>query len=106
MIEGLWKASACRADERLIKLWAERSGEVADWLCQMADEQDIDVMLGRFSHMFCRPGCSPFALNRTPVGCTQDDNELCLLNMMAENGPSSGDRDPYQHAGCAPAAAG
>jgi fumarate reductase flavoprotein subunit len=68
MIEGLWKGSACRADERLIKLWADRSGEVADWLCQMADEQGIDVMLGRFSHMFCKPGCSPFSLNRTPVG--------------------------------------
>ena len=53
MIEGLWKGSACRADERLIKLWADRSGEVADWLCQMADEQGIDVMLGRF-----QPTCS------------------------------------------------
>jgi fumarate reductase flavoprotein subunit len=86
MIEGLWKGSACRADERLIKLWADRSGEVADWLCGMADEQGIHVMLGRFSHMFCKPGCSPFSLNRTPMGCTQDDGELCLLNMMAEKG--------------------
>ena len=53
MVEGLWKASACRADERLIKLWADKSGEVADWLCQMADEQDIDVILERAS-----PTCS------------------------------------------------
>lgn len=90
MIEGLWKGSACRADERLIKLWADRSGEVADWLCQMADKQGIDVMLGRFSHMFCKPGCSPFSLNRTPMGCTQDDGELCLLNMMAETGRQTG----------------
>ena len=86
MVEGLWKASSGRADERLIKLWADRSGEVADWLVDMADEQGIDVMVGRFSHMFCKPGCSPFCLNRTPVGCTQDDGELCLLNMMAEKG--------------------
>ncbi len=86
MVEGLWKASAGRADERLIKLWADKSGEVADWLIDMADEQGIDVMVGRFSHMFCKPGCSPFCLNRTPVGCTQDDGELCLLNMMAEKG--------------------
>jgi fumarate reductase flavoprotein subunit len=84
MVEGLWKASAGRADERLIRLWADRSGEVADWLVDMANEQGIDVMVGRFSHMFCKPGCSPFCLNRTPVGCTQDEGELCLLNMMAE----------------------
>ncbi len=65
---GLWKASAGRADERLIKLWADKSGEVADWLVDMADEQGIDVMVGRFSHMFCKPGCSPFCLNRRRWG--------------------------------------
>jgi fumarate reductase flavoprotein subunit len=86
MVDGLWKASCGRADERLIRLWADKSGEVADWLIDMADEQGIDVMVGRFSHMFCKPGCSPFCLNRTPVGCTQDEGELCLLNMMAEKG--------------------
>jgi fumarate reductase flavoprotein subunit len=90
MVQGLWKASAGRADERLIKLWADKSGEVADWLVDMANEQGIDVMVGRFSHMFCKPGCSPFCLNRTPVGCTQDDGELCLLSMMAEKGRQLG----------------
>jgi len=58
MVEGLWKASDGRADERLIKLWADRSGEVADWLVDMANEQGIDVMVGRFSHMFCKPADS------------------------------------------------
>jgi fumarate reductase flavoprotein subunit len=90
MIEGLWKASACRADERLIKIWADESGEVADWLCQMADEQGLTVFCGRFTHMFSKPDCSPFHLNRTPIGCEENESELRLLSMMAEDGRRSG----------------
>jgi hypothetical protein len=90
MIKGLWEASAGRADERLIKIWADESGEVADWLCQMADEQGVAVSCGRFSHMFSKPGCSPFHLNRTPIGCEENETELCLLNMIAEDGGRHG----------------
>jgi fumarate reductase flavoprotein subunit len=90
LVEGLLEASAFRADERLIKLWADNSGEAADWLIEMADEQDLAVTCGRFSHLFSKPGCSPLHLSRTPIGCEENEGELCLLNMMASHGAKNG----------------
>ncbi len=90
LVEGLVKASAGRADERLVRRWADKSGEVADWLVDMADEQGLAVCCGRFSHLFSKPGCSPFHLNRTPIGCEENETELCLLNMIAEYGLQHG----------------
>jgi hypothetical protein len=81
VVQGLWEASAGRADLRFIKTWAENSGETADWLIDMADEQGIQITVGRFSHFFSRPGISPLCLDRTPVGCREaDENDGLLLH--------------------------
>ena len=93
IVRDLWEASAGRADLRLIKIWADGSGETADWLIDMADEQGIQVMVGRFSHFFSRPGISPLCLDRTPIGCREadeNDGELCLLLMIARTAAKHG----------------
>jgi hypothetical protein len=41
LVKRLWEASAGRADERLISAWADNSGQVADWLIDVAAEAEI-----------------------------------------------------------------
>jgi fumarate reductase flavoprotein subunit len=92
IVKGLWEGSDCRGDLRLIKIWADKSGEVADWLIDMAKADGLFVSAGRFSHMFMKSQTLQLHLNRTPVGTGDDDRggELVLLNMMANKARKHG----------------
>jgi fumarate reductase flavoprotein subunit len=93
VIKGLWEASGGRADERLIRLWADKSGEVGDWLIDMARASGINVSVGRLTHLFTKRGLQ-LHLPRTPVGIDSGDEdnggELVLLNMMANSARQKG----------------
>jgi fumarate reductase flavoprotein subunit len=94
LIRGLYDASAGRADQKMIRLWADKSGEVADWLVDMAKEAGLFVSIGRLSHMFMKTQTPQLHMNRTPVGTDigDEDNggELVLLNMMASRARQKG----------------
>jgi fumarate reductase flavoprotein subunit len=45
VISGIMDVSAYRVDQRLVKLWADKSGEVMDWILDMADAAGIDVII-------------------------------------------------------------
>jgi len=44
-ISKMMDISAYRVDQRLVKLWADKSGEVMDWMLDMADAAGIDVII-------------------------------------------------------------
>ena len=87
IIQGIYKGSSGWANERLIRLWADKSGEVGDWLIDMANATGLFVSVGRFNHMFSKTSIPQLHMDRTPVGTGADDDdrggELVLLNMMA-----------------------
>jgi fumarate reductase flavoprotein subunit len=88
IIRGLYEVSEGRADNRLIRMWADQSGSVADWLIDMAKAAGVYVHVGKLSHMFTRTPDLQLHLNRTPVGTGEADDdrggELVLLNMLAD----------------------
>ena len=94
IIKGLYEASNGFADKRKIKLWADKSGEAADWLVDMAKGLGIYVSVGRLTHMFSKTQELVLHGNRTPVGTGADDDdrqgELVLLNMMRDRGRQLG----------------
>lgn len=95
IINGLYKTSSGWADERLIRLWADKSGEVGDWLVDMANATGFFVSTGRFNHMFSKTPTLQLHLNRTPMGTVDDDDddrggELVLLKMMANRAQQKG----------------
>jgi len=45
VISKMMDISAYRVDQRLVKLWADRSGEVMDWMLDMADAAGIEVVI-------------------------------------------------------------
>ena len=48
VILNLMKHSGNRADQRLIRMWAEESGQTADWLLDMTDAAGIKVILCKY----------------------------------------------------------
>lgn len=56
LVEELMKYASCRADQRLIQLWADRSGETMDWLAELMAERvpgtrmHMEWDVGRGSH--------------------------------------------------------
>ena len=94
IIQGLYKGSSGWADERMIRLWADKSSEVGDWLIEMANGQGLFVSAGRLNHMFSKTKEPKLHANRTPVGTGADDDdrggELVLLNMMAKRARQKG----------------
>ena len=94
IVQGIYKMSSGWADERMIRLWADKSGEVGDWLVDMANATGIYVSVGRFNHMFSKTSTPQLHMDRTPVGTGDDDDdrggELVLLNMMADRDRQKG----------------
>jgi fumarate reductase flavoprotein subunit len=45
VISKMMDVSAYRVDQRLVKLWADKSGEVMDWMLDMADAAGIEVII-------------------------------------------------------------
>jgi fumarate reductase flavoprotein subunit len=45
VVANLMRWAGYRVDQRLVRLWAEESGGVMDWLLDMADAADIEVVI-------------------------------------------------------------
>ena len=82
IIQGLYKGSSGWADERMIRLWADKSGEVGDWLIDMANATGIFVSVGRFNHVFSKtPTVNSIWTERlwepVPMMMTEGENSFC-----------------------------
>jgi fumarate reductase flavoprotein subunit len=90
VIQTIMEWGQYRADQRIVKLWADNCDQVMDWLLDLADEANVKVVLD----LTTKPW---FFRNYPLIHVFMPDRQLTLVTMLQNKAKSLGVEFYFEH---------